>query len=176
MFRFPYLLLKQRLQTVAAIIEVEIDAGQEDIAGALKTVPLALFRFAPVPLSSYGRGRQQGVLTFEVKLITENYQTGTPRVDEAGASAHYEIVDEIHRTLDGQTLLLSQIPRFAPLAGGPNDYVVMNALTRVNVEDRSRSARLITVKQYQSFFQDRSNDQQFTKVVAGLEIDQLSVR
>lgn len=184
MLKLPFLLIKQALTTLVldddqnpALKKVEWDQGQDTslFKGGLTTTPACLIKFLPITTKQLGNSVQEGLLQFDVRTITLEYQAGDKRLNKPTLD-HLEIVDRVYQVLDGYSPLLSDISAFADLKGTDNDYRVFGSLSRTKyIPDHSHRGRFTTVQSFKAHFKDYTAVKELTKSLAPLNIGSLTM-
>jgi hypothetical protein len=167
MHKYIYLLIKQRIiAKIVSIKEVDWYKGQDDpnVKGSKKILPGAYIRFRPVDLKSLGGGIQEGIVEFDIILLTDNLSDDDSKIDNQQATItpasvwddswddsftgndappdpsiitwpnHLDLVDLIHLHVSGYRGQVSDITAYLSLIGTPFDLTVINTIERTRVE------------------------------------------
>lgn len=174
MYKYIYLLLKQRLNTeIPEIKEVTRNAGQEGTgSGRKKTLvlPGLYLSFLPTNVASLGRGIQEGVVEFTATLKTDCFYDDDKRYSQ-DILDHYGLADLVHRYLSGYSARLSDLPAFAALKDTPEDYLVFNTIDRTAIDEGQEQRSVMrTVQTFRCLAMDYAGNKKFQKIVRDLEI------
>jgi hypothetical protein len=162
MYRFPFLLLKQRLeQEVPGLKETDWYMRQyaESGKGTLYTTPACYIEFLPVDPETMGGGKiQQAVIRFRIHTVTTNLHDNHKRIHDPNAAInHLDYVDMAFAALQGFRAKLSQLQGFDHLAGTEKDYRVMNSIDRKSIVGEHKLDKLmVTVQEFSCLCYDVS--------------------
>jgi len=167
MFKFIFLLLKQRLNTLAQLHEIDWFNNQYELSEEEEVIyscPAAYIEFLPVAdLTSQPRKLQKGSVRFRVHLVTEIYRDDDTSFHSA-ALEHYDFVNLVYKKLLGHSAKLSDHPDFAALANTKKDQQVYNSITRTGISpDHNRKPLMLTIQEFSMTAYDFSAQKTYTK-------------
>lgn len=145
MFKYAFLLLKQKLEAISGIPKVMWYASQydEEMDEAVFYCPACYIEFMPMEFDQGGLQVQGADMVFRVHLFTEYYN------DDDTLLSHFDLGDEIYRTLEGSVAKLSDLPAYANLAGTDQDIAVLNRISRIGIiPDHSVTNTSVTVQEF----------------------------
>lgn len=145
MFKYAFLLLKQMLESIPEIPSVMWYASQydESVDEAVFYCPACYIEFLPIEPDQNGLQVQSGDMVFRVHLFTEYYN------DDDQILSHFELSDLIYQKLQGSTGKASDIPAYANLAGTPEDFNVLNKISRIGIiPDHAVTNTSVTIQEF----------------------------
>lgn len=135
MIKHYYMLLKQRLQAITDLKNVDLYLGQFDQDGkvTLPVFPVALIEFEPLSTSDYLQQVQHTEIEFSVYVVSQALWGDDRKIldDDVG---HLDLCEAVYVSLHGYSAYLSAIPAFASLRGTNDDIKVINNLSRTGFE------------------------------------------
>lgn len=136
MIKELYQLIKQRLQTITELKEVDLYLGQFEQDGdvTLYQAPAVYIEFDPISFNQHSKGVQNAQVLFTVYLVSEALGADDRKILDNGVINHMGLLDDIFVALQGYVGLLSNLPAFASLAGTPQDFTVINSIVRTGFE------------------------------------------
>jgi hypothetical protein len=177
--KYTYLLLKQLASTITEVKEFDWYRGQgtANFKGGLK-VPVGIYlEIAPFDTRSLGNGIQEGVITFDLHLITNNLADADKRIAPVSGIDHLLIAEKIHKAISGSSGKLSDIPAYVALLGEPEDFTVLNTITRTRViPDHSNQENMKTTQRFSAYFKDFSDFKPFVTATATLDIQDFEIK
>lgn len=160
MYKFPFLLIKQRLeQKVSGLKEVDwfLDQYNPNGNNALYTTPANFIEFLPASTSTMVGGKlQQADLRFRIHTVTTNLHENHKRIHDPNAAInHLDFVDLTFSALQGYRAKVSHLSGFEHLLGTDKDYQVMNSIERrdINAEHRLKK-QMVTVQEFSCLCND----------------------
>jgi hypothetical protein len=158
MFKFPFLLIKQRLeQEVPGMKEIDWYLQQYNTNSNLYATPASYIEFLPVNPETMGGGKiQQGQVSFRIHTVSTSLHDNHKRVHNPDTAVnHLDHVDKTFAALQGWRAKVSQLDGFGHLAGTEKDYRVMNSISRKNIIPDHRINKLIvTIQEFSCLCND----------------------
>ncbi len=166
MLTLIYQSLRNRLsERVPALREIAWYRQQNTpgAAGSLKTLPAAFIRFNPVEVKTFPLGWQRATLTFDVIVMADNFRDGDERIlDSDPAHSGQAIADQVYAALNDWNALFSDL--FPPMAGTPDDYQLLNSITRTGITASHENAPVLeTVQSFTCLAVDASNVKRYRR-------------
>lgn len=175
MYRFPFLLIKQRLeQEVPGLKETDwfmqqYEQGRSryknDSAAVLYATPACYIEFLPIDPQTLGGGKvQQAPVRFRIHTVTSCLYDNHRRIyDPSAPINHLDFVDMAFAALQGYRAKLSQLQGFDHLAGTEQDHRVMNSIDRKGIIAEHRlSDLMVTVQEFSCLCNDVSANLTYT--------------
>jgi hypothetical protein len=158
MLREYYLLIKQALESIPTLKQVDWYTGQFDQNGEQTQIvdSAAFVEFDPIDMLQKGGRVQEAVISFTVYLVHHVVLDGDRRYTDATIN-HLGVMNEIYQKLTHYSARLSAIPAYAAQAGTPQDVVVVNSLVRTSIAPIQELSNLLVTQQgFQGTWIDQS--------------------
>ena len=172
MFKYYFQLIQQQIKTVSELKEVEWYMGQFEQSGeqVLFTTPGAYIEFDTLAMDQLACKTQESIISFSVYLVNESVYDDSKRVTDDTIN-HLGLLDDIYQALTHYKGMLSDLPSFVSIKNTSADRVVVNTLTRTNVQFIHELSNLvISVQTFKGVFRDISAAPEFQKVSATLKL------
>lgn len=175
MLKNIYILLKQRLETITELDEVDYFLGQfipnEEGFIEMKVKRGAYIEFEPIEMSSLGGRVQEGVVNFLVHLVDVSLHDSGVRITDTTLD-HMAHVESVYKTLLGHVGYLSSIPGNEGLQGTSDDVVIFNGIDRIGIiPDHSLGRILVTSQRFCMMAHDISALTQYNTKQTNLSIE-----
>lgn len=177
--KYTYLLLKQLASNLTEVKEFDWYRGQgtANFKGGLK-VPVGVYlEILPFDTKSLGNGIQEGVITFDLHLITNNVADADKRIAPVSGIDHLLITEKVYKAISGSSGKMSDIPAYVSLLGEPEDFTVLNTISRIRVvPDHNNQEVMKTTQRFSAYFKDFSDFKPYQNIVATLDIQDFEVK
>jgi hypothetical protein len=183
MLTYPLEIFKKHaLATITELREVDMYLEQDstkDTKTALYAAPALFIEFSFVSkLRTHGQQIQSAIVDITFHLLTETlHETGSKRMKKETPKDHMMIYDKIFKNFQGFGSKISFLPAFASLKNTPNDYTVMNSLSRVDqsLPHKFRKAMMKSSQTFRCVIYDHAALKQYTTppTAPALDLDML---
>jgi hypothetical protein len=172
MLKHVYLLLKQRLEEIGELKEVDWYTGQysQDGEQTMYVPDAAYIEFDPLSFDQLGKRTQSADLSFSVHFVQDCVLDGERRMTDATLN-HLGLVQDIYKKLSHWEAMLSGLSEFAALLDTPGDIKVINSIVRTRLSpDHSLKNLLVTVQSFRFPYKDLSATPEYQQVLAQLNL------
>lgn len=174
MLREIYIALKQRLQEITELKEVNWFYGQyyqEDQSQSLWTTPSLFIEFLPIQWQVVGNKVQRANLKFILHLVNESHYDNDERILSAVPN-HFGLESKVYLKMMGFRDLLSNIPGYENLTDTEDDRILMESIVRTDtIVDHSLSNLLISLQQFSCTIHDYSAHPSYQNVLIHYDLD-----
>lgn len=153
MYTYPYLILKQKLQTdLPELKEIDWFLNQYDPnkkeAGFVTAEPGVYIEFPDdIEMQQLGFNIQMADVEWTLHLVTTNVYENDKRIQKLTPTDHAWIMDKIFRSLLNWSSKLSYLPAFASLANTNTDQRVIGTIARSGINPPKVLKSLMVTKQ-----------------------------
>ena len=130
---------------VSEIDVVKLDFGQYTDISGLTFDHLCLVSYAPLTTRYEGNGRHEGLLSFDLSLVSSNAFDSNRHVIDAVLETHQTIIDQVIVLMQGFEAKLSDVPGIGTVDTS-NDYILLDNTDRKQVVQGVRQADYLETK------------------------------
>lgn len=179
MWLLPYLLIRNKLQTITALKEVGWDVGQgtSKYKGGLRCSPAAFIKFLPAQTSTLGDKIQEAEVQFTIRLVQDIVSDDKGLLDNSIVNEHMDLGNVIFSALQGFRGKLSDIPGQESKVNTSDDFQVLNSINRTSIEtSQTPDSITVTTQTFKVYLKDYAAAIRWTKAEdIGLNILELKM-
>lgn len=175
MIKEIYQALKKRLNTETNLRQIDLYFGQDLDENMVWTTPSCFVQFMPFTWEDMGKKVQAANAVIRLFLMAESHYENDKRITENVVNApldHIDLGQRVYNKLQGWRCMLSYVDAFAPLAGGPDDRVLMETMVRRSSRHDFTLERIMIIEMdFQTRIYDYYSEVAFQTVLAQLQVD-----